>query len=55
MNAGTLEGLGGTRHTNLLASYQGFEEIAESSLPEEAVLVHGDGELFSARFKYRRA
>jgi hypothetical protein len=40
---------------DLLASYQGFEEIAESSLPEEAVLVHGDGELFRAHFKYRRA
>jgi hypothetical protein len=45
----------GLPEPHLLADYSGFEEISESSLPEEAVLIHGDHEEFSARFKYRRA
>jgi hypothetical protein len=40
---------------HLLTEYEGFEEIAESALPEEAVLIYGDHEEFSVRFKYRRA
>jgi hypothetical protein len=40
---------------DLLVNYPGFEEIDAASLPEEAVLIHGDRQLFSARFKYRRA
>jgi hypothetical protein len=39
----------------LAPTYPDFEEINEASLPEEAVLVHGDRAVFSARFRYRRA
>jgi hypothetical protein len=41
--------------SELLANYSGFEEISESALPEEAVLIYGDREEFKARFKYHRA
>jgi hypothetical protein len=40
---------------HLLAEYNGFEEISATSLPEEAVLIYGDRQEFSARFRYRRA
>jgi hypothetical protein len=40
---------------HLLADYNGFEEIGELSLPKEAVLIYGDQEEFTTRFKYRRA
>jgi hypothetical protein len=40
---------------HLLTEYEGFEEIAVSDLPEEAVLIYGNHEEFSARFKYRQA
>jgi hypothetical protein len=41
--------------SDLLAQYDGFEEIDEASLLAEAVLIHGDRVAFSAQFKYRRA
>jgi hypothetical protein len=40
---------------HLLADYNGFEQISETSLPEEAVLIYGNHKEFNTRFKYRRA